>query len=62
MVGNPDEIDAAITALKENELVLKVVKGLQDYLSCKVEFLLDKKRACLGQVHLIKSLEEKFSK
>ena len=45
MVGNVDAIDDAITALKNNGLVLKVVEGLQDCLSCKMKFSLDKKRA-----------------
>ena len=39
--------------LKENELVLKVVKGQKDYLSCEVTFLKDKKSTRLGQLHLI---------
>ena len=39
-----EAIDDALTALKEKELVLKVMKGLQDYLSCEVKFSTDKKR------------------
>ena len=49
-----------IEDLKENWLVLKVVEGLQDYLSCAVKFSKDKKREKLGQPHLIENLVKKF--
>ena len=49
MIGDVTAINGTITALKENRLLLKIVKGLQDYLSCKVKFSRDKKRAWLGQ-------------
>ena len=39
-----------------------MVKGLQDYLSCKIKFSKDKKRAWLGQPHLIKNMKKKFYK
>ena len=39
----------AIAAQKSNGLVLKMVEGLQDYLSCKIKFFDDKKRAWLRQ-------------
>ena len=55
MVGGVEAIDDAISSLKENELVLKIMEGLQDYLSCKIKFSKDKKRAWLGQPHLIKN-------
>ena len=45
MVNNIEAIDKVIAALKKNGLVLKVVKGLQVYLSCKIKFSMDKKRA-----------------
>ena len=60
MVGDVEAIDQLIAALKENKLVLKIMKGLQDYLSCEVKFSGKKKWAWLGQPHLIKNLEEKF--
>ena len=60
MIINGEVIDEALVALKENGLVQKVVEGLQNYLSCIVRFLLDKKRAWLGQPYLIESLK-KFS-
>ena len=40
-------IDDAIEALKNKGLVLKIVEGLQDYLSCKIKFSKDRKRAWL---------------
>ena len=45
MIGDIAAIDNAIGALKNKGLVLKIVKGLQDYLSCKIKFFVDKKRA-----------------
>ena len=39
MIGNKAAIDDAILALKSEGLVLKVVEGLQDYLSCETKFL-----------------------
>ena len=62
MVGDIAAINNATSALKNNWLVLKIIEGLQDNLSCKIKFSSDKKRACLGQPHLIKYLEKKFHK
>ena len=53
-------IDDATEILKSNGLILKFVEGLQDYLSCKIKFSRDKRRAWLGQPHLIKNMEKKF--
>ena len=36
VTGNVKAIDNAITALNKNGLVLNIVEGLQDYLSCKI--------------------------
>ena len=44
MIGDIEAINKAIMDLKENELVLKIMEGLSDYLSCKVKFSRDKKR------------------
>ena len=60
MVGEMAAIDDAIAALKSSGLVLKVMEGLQDYLSCEIKYPNDKKRAWLGQPHLIENLENKF--
>ena len=62
MIGDMATIDDAIEALKSKGLVLKIVEGLQEYLSCKVKFSEDKKRAWLGQPHLMKNTEKKFGK
>ena len=45
MIGGKAAIDA-ILALKNKGLVLKVMEGLQDYLSCKIKISGDKK-TCL---------------
>ena len=62
MIGNSATIDDAILALKKKGLMLKIVEGLQDYLSCKIKISDDKKCAWLGQPHLIKNLKSKFRK
>ena len=45
MMGNMVARDDTIEAFKNKGLVLKIVKGLQDYLSCKIKLLEDKMRA-----------------
>ena len=60
MTGDIAAINNAIEALKNKGLVLKIMEGLQDYLSCKIKFSNDKKHTWLGQPHLIKNLESKF--
>ena len=44
----------------KNMLVLNIGEGLQNYLTCKVRFSRDKKRAWSIQLHLIESLEKNF--
>ena len=44
MKGDIATIDDAIEPLKNKGLVLKIVEGLQNYLSCKIKFSDDKKR------------------
>ena len=60
MVGDFAAIDDAIELLKNKGLVLKIMEGLQNYLSCKIKISCNKKHAWLGQFHLIKNLESKF--
>ena len=62
MIGNNATIDGTISALKNKGLVLKIMEGLQDYQSCKVNISDNKKCAWLGQPHLIKNLKSKFEK
>ena len=45
MIGNVKAIDNAIATLANNRLVLKVMEGLQDNMSCEIKFSEDKKRA-----------------
>ena len=47
MVGDMVAIDDTISAVKSNRLLLKVIEGLQDYLSCEIKFSNDEKRAWL---------------
>ena len=39
LVENPEAIHKVVELLSTSELILKLVHGLQDYLSCKVKFL-----------------------
>ena len=43
MVGDMAAIDDSIVALKSMGLVLKVMEGLQDHLSCEIKFSNDKR-------------------
>ena len=43
MIKNIKTKDEAVEQLKKNGLVLKVFVSLQDYLSCEIWFLKDKK-------------------
>ena len=43
MISDLAAIVEAILALKRNGLVLKIMEGLQDYLSCKIKLSKDKK-------------------
>ena len=60
IVGDIEAVDEATTALNKNGLVLKIVEGLEDYLSCEVRFSEDKKQVWLGYPCLIKNLEKSF--
>lgn len=60
LVGHPEAIDDAIQQMKKHGLILKIEDDLKDYLSCEVQFSEDKKKAWLGQPHLISNLKEKF--
>ena len=59
MVSKVEAIDNATSTLKNNGLSLKVMEGLQDYLSCKIKFSKDKKRSWPRQPHLTKNFEKK---
>ena len=57
MKGNVTAINDAPEALNSKELVIKIVEGLEDYLSWEIIFFNDK-----GQSHLIKKMTKKFGK
>ena len=42
IIHNIDATDEAITAIKENGLVLKIMEGLQNYLFCEEKFSTDR--------------------
>ena len=60
MVSHPKAIVDAIEGMKKHGLILKVEDELNDYLSCEIKFSDDKKKAWLGQPHLISNLEGTF--
>ena len=62
MIGDISAIDNTIKAVKSKGLVLKIMERLQDYSSCEIKFSEDKKRAWLGQPHLIKNMQKQFGK
>ena len=49
MIRDVATIHDAIEELKYKGLVLKIVEGLQDYLSCEIKFSNNKKHASLEQ-------------
>ena len=60
MIGNMATLYNVIEVLKNKGLVLNIVKGLRDYLSSKIKFFEDKKRAWLGQPYQIKNMEKSY--
>ena len=52
MVGNPEAIGDAIKHLRKEKQVFKVIDGLNDYLSCQVSFLENKKQSWIEQPYL----------
>ena len=55
-VGHRKALTEFVEDLKKQGLSVKVSKKLTDYLSCLIKFLKDKKRAWIGQPHLIAKL------
>ena len=60
LIGDKAAIQEVIDDLKAAGLVLKIEGSLHDYLSCEIAFSKDRKKAWLGQPHLIKKLETTF--
>ena len=54
------EIEQVIEDMKDSRFKLKIEKELTDYLSCKLHFSNDKKKAWIGQPHLLKNIESSF--
>ena len=60
-IGDPDAIKEVIELIKKAGFTVKVETDMTDYLSCNILFSKDKKKAWLGQPHLIKKIKEKFT-
>ena len=60
-IGDKEAIEEVIGLIKENGFTVKVEYDMTDYLSCNILFSKDKKKAWLGQPHLMKKIKEKFS-
>jgi len=58
--GDMEEIEQVIEDMKNSGFKLKIEKELSDYLSCKLLFSKDKKKAWIGQPHLLKKIETSF--
>ena len=58
MIGDPVAIVEAMNLLQKNGLVLKVMDGLKDYLSCQFQFSGDSKKTWLQQPNMLKNLEK----
>eukprot|EP01082_Thalassiosira_pseudonana_P004207 g3736.t1 g3736 contig13:32484-34808(-) len=59
IIGHPELVDDTIKQLRQKGLILKI-SDLDDYLSCHIVLSKDKRRAWLGQPHLIASIVNKF--
>ena len=59
-VGHKAALKEFVKLLIENGLNIKVTEGLSDYLSCNIVVSKDRKKAWIGQPHLVKKLEKKF--
>jgi hypothetical protein len=60
LVGDLPAIDETIELLRSKGFNLKVFDKLTDYLSCEIVLSEDRKKAWLGQPHLISNLVKKF--
>ena len=62
VLGNKDAMKEIEEGVKQQGMSVTVENSLDDYLSCNIIFSQDKKRAWIGQPHLIKKMEKKFGK
>ena len=58
--GTEAAIKDTIEKIQQKGFTVKIEYEMTDYLSCELRFSADRKRAWLGQPHLIKNLERKF--
>ena len=58
MIADPIAIDDTMKLQQGNSQVLKVVYKMQNFLSCEIEFLENKKKSWLGQPYLYDILEK----
>jgi hypothetical protein len=58
--GHNAAINESIEEIKKCGFTLKIENEMTDYLSCNIIYSKDKRKAWLGQPHLIRSLEKKF--
>jgi len=60
ILGEKDTPKWIAEEVKKYGMDVKIEEGLQDYLSCNIILSKDKKRAWIGQPHLIKKIKKKF--
>ena len=59
-IENLEAINKTADLLQKNGLVLKVEVDVYDYLSCKIKYSENKKKAWLGQSYQMENLQMKF--
>ena len=58
--GDPEVIEATLKELPSHGFPITVERNTKDYLGCEVAFSKDRKKAWVGQPHIIKKLREMF--
>jgi hypothetical protein len=58
--GDRAAIDQTLQELRENGFNLTVEPELKDYLSCEIHFSKDRKKAWVGQPHMVKKIQKTF--
>jgi hypothetical protein len=60
-IGNDKAIKDLVHGMETQGFTMKIDEELTDYLSCQIVFSDDKQKLWIGQPHLIKNLEKKFT-
>ena len=60
VLGTKEAINAIVKGVNEQGLTVTIDKTLEDYLSCNIIFDKDKRKAWIGQLHLIMKMGKKF--